>query len=481
MSNSSGKTIINNVIWKFGERILAQSVSLIVSIVLARLLMPEDYGSIAMVIVFITIANVFVTAGIPSALVQKKDATVEDFSTVFYFNLVFSILLYLIIFLSAPVIASFYNYPVLCPVLRVMGVRIIVAGVNSVQHAYVSRHMMFKKYFWSTLFGTLLSGVIGILFAYNGLGVWALVAQYMINTSVDTLVLFITVKWRPTKYFSWKRAVSLFRFGWKILFEGLSETITTQLKSLIIGKVYTSGDLGYYTKGQQFPSLIVTNINSSISSVLFPAIANEQDDLKRVKELLRKAVRLSSYIVFPTIVGLGLVAEPLVNIVLTPKWIECVPYLRIFCFTNAAAVGMILRHQALNGIGRSDVYMLEHILGRGLSLIVLICVFRNGVMAIAICDIITSLIMIITVAYTSKRYNQYSYREQIIDLLPILAGCFLMGIVVYSIGLIDISDYLKLFIQVATGVIIYYSYSVITKNAELYYIKGFIAKLTKRK
>ena len=480
MAQNSGKTIINNVIWKFAERILAQVVSLVVSIVLARLLMPEDYGAIAMVIVFITIANVFVTAGIPSALVQKKNADDKDFSTVFYFNLAFSCLLYLIIFIAAPFIASFYRFPVLCPVLRVMGIRIIVAGVNSVQHSYVARHMMFKKYFWSTLFGTLLSGVVGIALAYKGFGVWALVAQYMVNTSVDTIVLFITVRWRPTKYFSWTRAMSLLKFGWKILFEGLSETIATQLKSLIIGKVYTSSDLGFYTKGQQFPSLIVTNINSSISSVLFPAISNEQDDMDRVKELLRKAVRLSSYIIFPTITGLALVAEPLVNIVLTPKWIECVPYLRIFCFTQAASIGMILRHQALNGIGRSDVYMLEHIVGRSISLIILFSVFRKGVMAIAICDIITAVIMTITVAYTSKRFNFYSYKEQIIDLLPILCGCAIMGVIVLFIGQIDMSDYIKLGVQVIAGMTCYCAYSIVTKNAEFLYICGFLRRLLKK-
>ena len=199
--NENESLIIGNLFWKFAERILAQIISLIVSIVLARLLLPENYGAISMVIVFITIANVFVTAGIPSALVQKKDASLDDFSAVFYFNLVFSIFIYFILFISAPYIAKFYEYPNLSSVLRFMGIRIIIASINSVQHAYVSRHMMFKKYFWSTLFGTLLSGVLGVGMAYAGFGVWALAAQYIINTCVDTIILFFTVKCKSTLFF----------------------------------------------------------------------------------------------------------------------------------------------------------------------------------------------------------------------------------------------------------------------------------------
>lgn len=191
------RKIISGLFWKFGERITAQIVSLIVTIILARLLSPDEFGAVSLIMVFITIANVFVSNGFGNALVQKKDADNLDFSSVFYINIAMSIGLYFVLFLIAPLIAGFYNIPVLEPTLRVLGLRIIVASINSIQHAYVSRNMLFKRFFWSTLFGTLVSGIVGIIMAYKGLGVWALVAQYLTNTCIDTIVLWITVKWRP--------------------------------------------------------------------------------------------------------------------------------------------------------------------------------------------------------------------------------------------------------------------------------------------
>ena len=349
-SMKKGNVIITNVLWKFAERVLAQVVSLVVSIVLARILMPEDYGAISMVLVFIAFANVFVSDGIPTALIQKSNADEIDFSSVFYFNIFLSLLIYALIAFSAPSIAYFYNNSVLCPVLRVLGLRIIVAGVNSVQHAYVSRHMMFKKYFWSTLIGTLISGIVGIVMAYSGFGVWALVAQYMVNTTVDTIVLLLTVDWKPSFVFSFLRIRELTRFGWKLMIEGVANVLYGQLSNLVIGKVYTSNDLAYYTKGQQFPSLITKNISTSIASVLFPAMSNEQENKERVLLLMRKSVKISSFIVFPMLIGLASVASPFVKVVLTEKWINVVPFLQAFCIMEIPSVGMIPRHQAIKAI-----------------------------------------------------------------------------------------------------------------------------------
>lgn len=469
--------IISNVIWKFAERICAQVVSLVVSIVLARILLPDEYGSIAMVTVFITIANVFVTSGLPNALIQKKDADDTDFSSVFYFNLAFSVVLYIILFFTAPLIASFYETPILSPVIRVMGIRIVIASINSVQHSYVSRHMMFRKYFWSTLFGTVLSGVIGIFLAYRGFGVWALVAQYMINTTVDTIVLWFTVKWRPKLLYSWNRLKGMVKYGWKILFEGLSQTLTTQIRSLIIGKVYTSSDLGYYTKSQQFPQLLVTNISTSISSVLFPAMSAEQDNKDKVKELLRKSVRVTSYVLFPLLTGMAVVGPAMISVILTDKWLDCVPYLQIFCFTQAATVGMIPRHQALNATGRSDVFMYEHIIYRVVALIILILVYKISVMAIALSTIAGSLIMIVTVMFTSKKFSNYKYTEQIKDVLPTLIGCVVMGVPTYLIQLLNLSSWLTLIIQVVVGTTIYILYSYFLKLKEFAFVIGYLKKI----
>ena len=483
--NNYQKSIISNVIWKFAERVVAQLVSLTVSILLARMLLPEHYGVVTMVMVFISFANVFVSDGIPTSLIQKKDADLVDFSSVFYFNLSLSLLIYFSLFFAAPFIANFYHEQELAPILRVLAVRIIIASVNSVQHSYVARHMMFKKYFWSTLFGTLFSGVVGIIMAYLGFGAWALVAQYMTNTTVDTLVLFVTVKWRPQLVFDLKRVKKLFKFGWRILCEGLSNTFALQIRNLVIGRVYTSEDLAFYSKGQQFPSLIVTNIAVSIGSVLFPAMANEQDDKEKVLEILRKSIKMSTYIIYPMLFGLATVASPLVSTLLTDKWIDVVPYMQFFCLINLAIVGMIPRHQALNGIGRSDVFMNEHIIARLISLCLLVVVYKISVFAIMISGIIGAFVQVIIVAYTSKKYNYYRYLDQIKDILPVVIGCFIMSGSIHFICFLGLSSAYTLVIQTMAGVIIYCIYSKMIKLEEFeicrQYVKSFSEKLLKQK
>ncbi len=449
------KTIINNVIWKFAERILAQGVSLVVSIILARILLPTDYGTISMVMVFIVIANVFVTEGIPSALIQKADADRLDFSSVFILNFILSIVIYITLFISAPFISNFYSNKLLTPVIHVLGIRIIIASFNSVQHAYVSRHMLFKKYFWSTLFGTLLSGVVGIVLAYRDFGVWALVVQYMVNTSIDTMVLFVTVKWRPSLEFSIVRVKKLFRFVWRMLFEGLTNNLVLEFKKLLIGKVYSSSDLAYYTKGDQFPSLIVTNFSTSIGAVLFPVIANIQDDKQRVLSMMRKTVKITSFIIYPMLVGLAVVAKPFINVVLTEKWSDTVPYLQAFCLLYAPTVGLIPRHQALNGTGRSDVYMYEHIIYRVIAVVILLLTYKISVYAIVIGSLISSAVICLIVAFTSHKYNNYKYSDQLNDILPILIVCFIMGCIVYLISFIGFSDLYTLIIQIVVGIITY--------------------------
>lgn len=476
-----GKGIVSNVLWKFGERILAQFVSLIVSIALARLLLPEEYGTIALVTVFIAFLDVFVNEGLPTALVQKEKTDNIDFSSVFYFNIALSLVLYVILYICAPLISNFYDNTSLTIIVRVMGLRVIIASINSVQHAYVSKNMMFRKYFWSTLFGTLVSGFLGILLAYNGAGVWALVAQYMSNTIIDTVFLWMTVRWRPDRVFSWNRVQILVSFGWKVLFEGLSETFSQQARSLIIGKVYSASDLAYYNKAQQFPQLFISNICTAISSVLLPAMSNNQTKDDYILTLLRKSIRLASFIIFPILTGLAIVAEPFVRFVLTEKWMECVPYLRIFCLTQGMTVGMITRHQALLSTGRSDIYMNEHIAYRIFFLSSLLLIYKRGVMAIAISVIVGTAFMAFTVMFTSKRYNAYKYMDQIMDLAPILIGCIIMAIPVGLINLLKLPDLWILIIQVAVGIVTYLLYCIAIKSEEFEACGVLVKNLLHRK
>lgn len=462
-----GKKLIDNMLWKFSERILAQFISLLVSIVLARILMPDAYGTIAIVTVLISFLDVFVNEGLPTALIQKQNTDNEEFSSVFYFNIILSVVLYALLYFVSPFMATFYKNDELTSLIRVMGIRVIVASVNSVQHAYVSKHMMFRKYFWSTLFGTVVSAFLGIWLAYHGAGAWALVAQYLSNTIIDTIFLWFTVKWRPEMTFSWKKVKLLVSFGWKVLFEGLAENFTQQARSLLIGKVYSPSDLAYYNKAQQFPQLFISNICTAISSVLLPAMSERQSEQGYILLLLRKSIRLASFIIFPILTGMAVVAEPFVRVILTDKWIACVPYLQIFCFTQALTVGMITRHQALLSTGRSDIYMKEHIVYRVFFLSLLVAVYKKGVMMIALSTVLGTLFMAVTVVLTSKKFNDYKYSDQLGDVLPSLAGCMAMILPVRLIFRLDISDIITLGLQILIGASVYYGVEKALKVDEL--------------
>lgn len=384
MNNGNLKNqVFSGLIWKFAERILAQGVSFIVSVVLARILMPSDYGIVALILVFINIANVFVTSGFSTALVQNKDANSVDFSTNFYCSLAMSILVYWILFAIAPFLSQFYEMPDLALILRVFALRIPLSAYSAIQHAYVERNMIFKRYFFSTLGGTLISGVVGIMMAYNGFGAWALIAQYFTNTIVDIFVLSITVPWHPEFLFSWKSAKSMMNYGWKILAADLSGTFFDQLRSLIVGKAYTSADLAFYNKGNQLPSLITTNISSSIMTVLFPAIANISDEKKRVKEMTRKAVKIMSYVMFPMLFGLAAVSKPLVNILFTSKWEAAIPFVQILSISSAISLIGGVSLQAIKAIGKSDIILKLEIYKKPIYVLLLVIGVKVSVKAVA--------------------------------------------------------------------------------------------------
>lgn len=466
--------IFSGLFWKFGERITAQVVSLVISIVLARLLTPDDYGSVALILVFITIADVFVSNGFGNALIQKKDADNLDFSSVFYINIGLSIVLYILLFLLAPFVARFYSMPILTSVLRVLGVRIIVASVNSIQHAYVSRHMLFKRFFLSTLFGTALSGMVGIVLAYSGFGVWALVAQYLVNTCTDTIVLWFTVKWRPMKACSWDRAKVLISYGWKLLCSGLLDTGYSQLRNLLIGKIYTSSDLAYYNQGDKYPQVLVVNVNASIGSVLFPAMSKLQDDKNVVKAMTRTAIQVSSFIMWPLMLGLAVVAESLVSILLTDKWLPCVPYLRVFCFSYGLWPIHTANLQALNAIGRSDLFLKLEIEKSIIGLIALIFSIQFGPFAVAASLIVTGIISTFINSSPNRKLLGYSYLEQIKDLLPpFLLACF-MALIVFPISFFPLNRGVIIVIQVVTGVLTYCLGAVITRQKGLLSLLNFM-------
>lgn len=479
--NENSKTVFSNFLWRFFERCGAQGVSFIVSIVLARVLEPSIYGTVAIVTIFTTIMQVFVDSGMGNALIQKKDADDLDFSSVFYFNVVVCAVLYLLMFLAAPIIAAFYKIPELTSVIRVLSLIIVVSGVKNVQQAYVSRNMLFKRFFFSTLGGTIGAAIVGIAMAYLGFGVWALVAQMLFNATVDTTILWITVKWRPKKMFSFERLKTLFSFGWKLLLSALLDTVYTDLRQLIIGKIYTKESLAYYNQGDKFPKVIVTNINSSIDSVLLPTMSKVQDNPERVKEMTRRAIKTSTYIIMPFMVGLAVCADPLVSLVLTDKWLPCVPFIRIFCFTFAFYPIHTANLNAIKALGRSDMFLKLEILKKIVGVIALLCTMWISVMAMAYSLLVTSVLSQIINSWPNKKLMKYSYLEQIKDMSPQICLSLAMGAIVYCINFVPLNSAIMLIVQIIVGVLIYIACSKIFRVDSFEFVVSTIQGLLSRK
>lgn len=478
--NNAKNRAISGFLWRFFERCGAQGVTLVVSIILARLLDPDVYGTIALISVFTIILDVFVNSGFGNALIQKKDADDLDFSSVFYFNIFMCVVLYALLFFTAPLIARFYELPELTALVRVLGIDLLLSGVKNIQQAYVSKHLLFKKFFFSTLGGTIGAAVVGIWMAYRGYGVWALVVQKLFNSAVDTIILWITVKWRPKRIFSFERLKSLFSYGWKLLVSSLLDTGYNQLRQLIIGKMYTTADLAFYNKGTEYTNPIITNINSSIDSVLFPVMSNAQDNRDTVKGMTRRAITTSSYIIWPMMMGIAACAEPIVRIVLTEKWLPCVPYMRIFCIVYAFWPIHTANLNAIKALGRSDLFLKLEIIKKAVGLAIILATMWHSVMAMALGSIAASILGQIINTWPNRKLLDYSYGQQLKDIFPsILLSSAMFGIV-YGIKFIGLNDWLTLIIQIPLGVVIYIAGSKLFKIESFDYLivtaKGFLKR-----
>lgn len=474
MNKVSSKSAVTNMLWRLAERFGAQGVTVIVEIILARVLNPQVYGTVALITVFTTILQVFVDSGLGTALVQKKDADQLDFSSVFYTNLFVCLILYAGMFFAAPAISTFYNIGNLTPIIRVTSLVLIISGVKNVQQAYVSRNLLFRKFFFATLGGTIGAALIGIWMAYHGFGVWALVVQMLFNQAVDTLILWITVKWRPTKEYSFTRVKQLFSYGWKLLASSLLETLASDLRSLIIGKLYTESDLAYYNRGRTFPQFLTNNTNSAINSVLLPVMSKAQDDTNVVRAMTRRAIKTSSFLIWPLMLGLAACAEPLVSLLLTDKWLPAVLFLRIFCITYAFYPIHTANLNALKAMGRSDVFLKLEVLKKIVSFAVLFATMWFGVEVMAYSLLFTSVCSQIINTWPNKKMLGYSYIDQLKDIIPSIALSLFMAICIYPIRLLGLSNLITLIIQILLGVIIYYSCSRFLKFESFVYLKELI-------
>lgn len=477
---SNRVSVLSNFLWRFAERCGAQLVMFVVSIVLARLLAPEVYGTIALVTVFTTILNVFVDSGMANALIQKKDADDLDFSTVFFFNIAICLVLYLLVFLCAPFIAAFYALPELTPVIRVLSLTIVISGLKNVQQAYVSRTMQFKRFFFATLGGTLGAAAVGIFMAYMGFGVWALVAQQLFNTTIDTLVLWITVRWRPRKMFSFTRLKSLFSYGWKLLISALLDTGYNNLRQLMIGKLYSSADLAYFNRGKQFPYLIIVNINTSIDSVLLPTMSREQDDVSRVKLMTKRAIKISTYIMSPMMIGLVACAVPLVRMLLTEKWMECVPYMRIFCLSFMVYPIHTANLNAMKALGRSDLFLKLEIIKKVMGVVIILCTVWFGTMVIAYSLLLECAASMVINSWPNWKLLNYSFAEQMKDIAPGILLAVVMGFAISPILMLNLPDFVSIVLMAAAGALLYFAGSVVLRLDSFLYLLDIVRNFRKR-
>lgn len=478
--------VISNFIWRFAERCGAQGVTFVVSVILARILDPDVYGTVALITVFITIMNVFVDSGLGNALIQKKDADDLDFSTVFYFNVAMCCVLYLLMFAVSPLIAKFYDDMELVPVIRALSLTIVISGVKNIQQAYVSRTMQFRKFFFSTLGGTIGAAVVGIAAALNGAGVWALVLQQLFNVTVDTCILWITVKWRPKKMFSFQRLKGLFSYGWKLLVSTLIDTVYNDLRQLIIGKIYTSSDLAYYNRGKQIPHAVITNINKSIDSVLLPTMSQEQDNKKRVKSMTRRAIKTSTYVIAPMLMGICFCATPLIRLLLTEKWLPSVFYLRIFCITYMFYPIHTANLNAIKAMGRSDLFLKLEIIKKVVGLALLFSTMWISVEAMAYSLLVSSVLSQIINSWPNRKLLDYGYLEQLKDILPSIALSVAMGFCILPVTFLGLPDIITLLIQIPLGVVVYVAGSKLFKLESFEYLweivkTKFLSKLKAKK
>ncbi|MBR5546261.1 MAG: lipopolysaccharide biosynthesis protein [Clostridia bacterium] len=482
MSETRSQKTLSSFLFKVVESLGNQGIAFVVSLLLARLLDTSDYGVLSMLLVFIAVAQVFVTSGLNTALIQRKDVDETDLSSVFYVSFGVAAAFYALLFALAPWLASYFNMPALKSTLRVMALILLPGSLVSVQTAVVARQMAFRKLMIASLCATVLSGTVGVVMALNGAGYWALVAQQMTNQCVLAILLLILIRWRPRRVFSFARVKSHLRFGWKLLVSGLLDTGFTNLRSAVIGKKFSDDALAFYTRGKQFPELAMNAINGSISSVILPVLSEQQDETERMKQTMRRSIMLSSFLVVPMMAGLAAVAEPMIRFLLTDKWLPCMPFLQLCCMDYALYPIHTNNLSAINAKGRSDVFLKLEIIKKayGLAILLVSVLCFDGVMAIAWGGVISSLVSAAVNAHPNRELIRYGFLEQMRDILPTILISLVMFGVVYAMNALALPAAALLVLQIAVGAAVYGGLSLLFKVESVQLVGQVVKKLLKR-
>lgn len=458
------KTVIKSFIWTFLERSGVQGIQFIVSILLARMLLPEEYGTIALLTIFIQIANTFIQSGFGTALIQKKDTDNSDFSTLFFFSLSIAAICYAVLFLAAPLIAKFYGQEILSLVLRMLGLSCFSTSVNCIQYAYISKYMLFQKRFVSSTLATLVSGTAGIVCAVQGLGVWALVVQQLSYGYLVTVILWFTVKWRPDFYFSLGKLKRLLQYSLKLTAASLLDTVFGNVHGLVIGKYYNSTQLGIFDKGQNFPKFISNNLDTAISGVMFPTLSSYNDNPKKLRTVMNKAVKMSSYIITPCMFGLLAIGTPLIKVLLTDKWLDCVIFLRLACISYSFVPVNSINLQAINALGRSDIFLKLSIIKRLITIVCLILTLPFGLTAVAAGQVISCVSEFVIDIIAGGKLTGFGAASQLKTILPYYVISILMCAAIYPVSFFNtIPQPICLFLQILSGILFYAVISAVLK------------------
>jgi O-antigen/teichoic acid export membrane protein len=444
------------VIWSALERVSGQLIRFAIGVVLARLLLPAEFGLIGMITVFMGVSQVFVNCGFGEALIQKQNASPQDESSVFYFNIALGLIAAGLLYGAAPWIARFYEQPSLVTLTRFMALDIIIGSFGSVQTILLTKRLHFKIQLKISVTATLISGAVAIVMALKGFGVMSLVAQILVGDSLRTIMIWIFEGWRPMPSFSWSSLREMFPYGSRLFASGILNSIFVEIYSIIIGKLYNPATLGFYTRARQMQQLPVDNLSGIVSRVSFPLFAAIQEDKPALKRGVRRAVKGLTWLNLPVMVGLAVTARPLVIVLLTEKWLPCVPYIQLLCIAGALYPLSLIHVNALSAQGRSDLFLRLEIIKKVLTVVAVAATFHFGVIGLLIGSVIVSVMSYALNGYYSTTLFAYSWREQVFDLLPYAALSAIMGVCVKGVNWLPLTGNLSLLIvQVVTGVVVY--------------------------
>lgn len=458
---------IHGMMWSGFDHFSNMIVSFVVGVILARILSPDDYGLIAMIMIFLGISRAIIDSGFGNALIRKSDLSQDDCSTAFIFNFLVALLLYILLFFAAPWIATFYNKSILVPIVRVQSICILLNALVIVQIALVNKRIDFKKTTKVNLVSNIFSGIIAVFMAYQGYGVWALVGMNISASVVSVCLYWYLSSWIPKIVFSRASFKYLFGFGSKLLISGMIDVFFTHLQPILIGKFFSASNLGYYTKAYNYAKLPSTSLTGVVQRVTFPVLSSIQEDDERLGINYRRLLRMAAFIIFPIMVGLAAVAKPFIYVLITEKWAPCIIYMQILCFSLMWFPIHAINLNLLQVKGRTDLFLKLDIYKRIISIIIIISSIRFGIIGLCVGSVISSLISLLFNTYYTGKLINVGYILQIKDLLPIFVNSCVMGGIIFLVtSLIDF-DLLKLLMGVIFGGLYYFASSYFFKFGEL--------------